>query len=68
MTRYVQRKDGEGWSIPSGTIYRLACCSCGLVHDVVLTDGGTVEMPGRVGIAVRVNKRATAQRRRRIKA
>lgn len=60
MTRYVQRHDGEGFTVPSGHVYRLACCDCGLVHDIVL-----VSEDGRpVGLAARRNNRATAQRRR----
>lgn len=58
--RYVQRVDGEAWTIRSGEVIRLACCGCGLVHDVVL-----VSEDGKpIGIAVKRNKRATAQKRR----
>ena len=60
--KYVQRKDGESWAINSGEITRLACCDCGLVHDLVLVSND--EEP--IGIAVRRNNRATAQRRRNI--
>ena len=64
MTRYKQRKDGEGFVVPLDQIYRLACCDCGLVHDVVLSyDPQT----GELGMATRRNNRATAQRRRSIK-
>ena len=60
MTRYVQRTDGEGFEVPSGTVYRLACCDCQLVHDIVL-----VSQDGKpVGFAAKRNNRATAQRRR----
>lgn len=64
MSRYVQRRDGEGFEVPSGEIYRLACCSCGLVHDIVLVsaDGGPV------GFAARRNRRATALRRQWMRA
>lgn len=55
-------KDGEGVSFRSKEIFRLACCDCGLVHDVVLVAGGS----GRtVGLALRRNKRATSARRRK---
>lgn len=59
--RYVQRQDGEGFEVPVGEIYRLACCDCGLVHDVVfaLEDG-------KLAMATRRNNRATAQRRRKL--
>jgi len=62
MTRYIQRTDGEGFVVPLGELYRLACCDCGLVHDVIwLYDEKTKEL----GMAVQRNNRATAQRRRR---
>ena len=57
--KYVQRKDGEGFEVPSGEMYRIACCDCGLVHDFVF-----VSEDGKpVGIAAKRNNRATAQRR-----
>lgn len=58
---YDQIIDGEGISIRSKKIFKLACCDCGLVHDVVIAAGrkGT-----EVGLAMRRNKRATGQRRR----
>lgn len=61
MSRYIQRTDGEGFVVPLGELYRLACCDCGLVHDVVWAyDDKTKEL----GMAVQRNNRATAQRRR----
>jgi hypothetical protein len=60
MAKYTQRYDGEGFSVPSGKLYRIACCDCGLVHDFVFIAG-----KGVVGIAAKRNKRATAARRRR---
>ena len=62
MTRYRYRKDKEGFAIPSGVLYRLACCDCGLVHDIVLvSDDGN-----DIGFAACRNERATAARRRGI--
>lgn len=58
--RYIQRQDGEGFEVPSGTLYRIACCDCGLVHDFVFVS----EDSKPIGIASRRNNRATAQRRR----
>jgi hypothetical protein len=60
MTRYKQRKDGEGFEVPSSQIYRIACCDCGLVHDFVFVsqDGNPI------GIAAKRNNRSTAQRRK----
>ena len=64
MTKYKQRKDGEGFVVPLNEIYRLACCDCGLVHDIVLSyDKET----GELGMATKRNNRATAQRRRNMK-
>ena len=60
MTKYIQRRDGEGFELPIGKIYRLACCDCNLVHDVVF-----VVEDGKLGMAASRNNRATAQRRRR---
>lgn len=59
MSRYIQRHDGEGFEVPIGKIYRLACCDCNLVHDVVF-----VVEDGKLGMATKRNNRATAQRRR----
>lgn len=59
MTKYIQRQDGEGFEIPQGKVFRLACCDCGLVHDFVV-----VVEDGELGMAARRNNRATAQRRR----
>ena len=61
LLRYRKRKDGEGFEVPSGQIYRMACCDCGLVHDFVFVsnDGSPI------GIAAKRNNRATAQRRKK---
>jgi hypothetical protein len=61
MTRFRQRQDGEGFEVPSGTLYRIACCDCGLVHDFVFVSQDRKP----IGIAAHRNNRATAQRRRR---
>jgi hypothetical protein len=64
MTKYVQRYDEEGFVVPLDELYRLACYDCGLVHDVVWSyDKKTKEL----GMAVRKNNKATAQRRKNIK-
>ena len=60
MARYVQRTDGEGFTVPNGEVYRIACCDCGLVHDFVF-----VSHDGKpIGMAAKRNNRATAQRRK----
>jgi hypothetical protein len=62
MSVYKQRNDYEGFSVPSGTVYKIACCDCGLVHDFVF-----VSQDGKdIGIAARRNRRATGQRRRKL--
>ena len=63
MARYIQRYDKEGFSVPSETLYRMACCDCGLVHDFVFVSQDGKE----IGIAARRNNRATAARRRKLK-
>lgn len=58
--KYTQRHDGEGFTVPSGELYRIACCDCGLVHDFVF-----VSEDGKpIGVAASRNARSTAQRRR----
>lgn len=62
VRKYVQRLDGEGFTINSGELTRIACCDCGLVHDMVL-----VSEDGKpIGVAAKRNNRATAQRRRQV--
>lgn len=60
MSRYTQRKDSEGWEVKPGEVFKLACCDCGLVHQVVI-----VIEDGKVGIAAKRDARATGQRRRK---
>lgn len=60
--RYKQRIDGEGFEVPSGKVYRIACCDCGLVHDFVFISETNTPM----GVAAKRNSRATAQRRRKL--
>lgn len=63
MKRYQQIIDGEGFEMLSGEVYRLACCDCGLVHDMVIVSHD--EKP--VGIAMRRNKKATTKRRKMLR-
>lgn len=56
---FTQIKDGEGFEIPSGEVYALACCDCGLVHDVVVVSHDDTP----VGIAATRNEAATRERR-----
>ena len=58
--RYIKRDDCEGIEILPGTLLRLACCDCGLVHDMAWV----IEDNGNLGVAFKRHKRATAQLRR----
>lgn len=61
-SKITQRYDFEPFEIPIGKKYRLFCCDCGLVHDVVfILEEGKLYMT-----AVRNNK-STGQRRRQLK-
>jgi hypothetical protein len=63
LASYKQRFDGEDFYIPSGEIYRIACCDCGLIHDFIF-----VSEDGKpINVAARRNNRSTAQRRRNMK-
>ena len=67
MSRKVKDKYepvGEGFEIDivGKQILQLACCDCGLVHDV----GFAIEENGNLGIAIRRNEKETAKRRKRI--
>jgi len=58
--KYKKRKDGEGFTVQSGTLFRLACCDCGLVHDFVF-----VSHDGKpIGISARRNERLTKKHRK----
>jgi hypothetical protein len=57
--RYVQRWDDKPFEVRSDEVTRWACCDCGLVHDIAFVALGDV-----IGVAARVNRRATAARRR----
>lgn len=61
-TRYQQAYDGD-WIQPVPEGYKMACCSCGLVHVV---DFRVVK--GRVQFRPRVDRRATAMKRRHKRA
>ena len=60
--KYINREDCEGIEIdPKIGVHRIACCDCGLVHDMAVA----VEENGNIGLAFKRNNRATSQRRRR---
>jgi hypothetical protein len=59
---YPVIEDGKGFEVESGEIMRLACCDCGLIHDIAFA----IEENGKIGVALKRNNRATAQRRRKL--
>lgn len=59
--KYIQRIDDEPFTVESQVPTRWACCDCGLVHDIVFA---TKRKGQAIGVAARVNRRATAARRR----
>lgn len=61
--KYAQRKDGEGFTIPNKTTYKLACCDCGLVHKIVIAAPG-LRKGVKIGFAAKRDNRATAAKRR----
>jgi hypothetical protein len=65
MSRYTQHTDGEGFEIPNGQIYKLACCDCGLTHRIVILAPG-LPKGTPIGFAAERDNRATGQRRRRL--
>lgn len=66
MAKYIKRESGEGWTILNRVPFRLACCDCGLVHDVLVRARG--KNAGFIlGIAAAVNRRATASKRAAIR-
>lgn len=67
MPRYKQLKDKEGWTVNNKELFRLACCDCGLVHNVAIV-APTLRKGTPLGFAVERNKRATAARRRGMKS
>jgi len=80
--RMVEREDGWcDWVAPVMNGYRMACCDCGLVHEMqfgvftaIENGDGTHTMidetvdGGRVRFRARRNNRSTAQVRRHMKA
>lgn len=57
--RYRKHEGAAEFVKPSGESWRLACCDCGLVHDVVIEAGN-----GTVYVSMERNERSTAAMRR----
>ena len=64
--KYEQLIDGIGSTVKNKEKFKLACCDCGLVHDVAIV-APKVRKGVELGFAVARNKRATAQRRRQMR-
>jgi len=66
MAKYRDENDGtddEGWTrwiLPEPDLYKMACCDCGLVHNLQFR----VTDDGRAEFRVQRNNRATGQMRR----
>lgn len=65
-SKYKVLIDGEGWTVSNATLFKFACCDCGLIHNVVIVAPKT-RKGVELGFAVQRNKRATSQRRRWMK-
>jgi len=63
--KYTQRQDNEGFEIPNEEVYKLACCDCGLVHQIVIVAPKT-KKGTPIGFAAKRDNRATAARRRKL--
>jgi len=66
LAKYVKRENCEGFAVKNRIPFRLGCCDCGLVHNLVL------HVRGRrrgfvIGIAAERNERATAAKRRTVR-
>lgn len=62
---YDQIIEGEGFTMPARKSFKLACCDCGLVHEVALVSSKDRK---NIGVAMKINRRSTGQRRRYMKA
>jgi nitroimidazol reductase NimA-like FMN-containing flavoprotein (pyridoxamine 5'-phosphate oxidase superfamily) len=63
---YLELEDGGRFEvdIKKSELLRLACCDCGLVHEIAFA----IEKNGKLGIAMKRNSRATTARRKRTRA
>ena len=61
-SKITQRYDYEPFEVPIGEKYRLVCCDCSLVHDVVFL----IE-DGKLFMTAVQNRKSTSQKRRALK-
>jgi len=60
-----KRENGEGWEIKNRIPFKISCCDCGLVHNLVIVAPNT-RKGAVLGIAAERNERATGQKRRHL--
>ena len=65
-SKYIQLIDGEGSTVNNKERFKLACCDCGLIHEVAIV-APKLRKGAPLGFAVKRHTRATAQRRRWMK-
>ena len=58
--KYPTLNANESIEIKSGTVLRLACCDCGLVHRIAFVS----DKKGNIGMAMERNNNSTTQLRR----
>lgn len=61
MTRYVHVKSGGPIYVIKGVTFKMGCCDCGLVHDIIWED----DEDNRLKMTITRNERATAAMRRK---
>ena len=59
--RYKQLKNGDGFEIgESGGVINIACCDCGLVHNIIVA----TKKNGNINFTIMRDNRRTGQKRR----
>lgn len=65
MSHYKKlTEENNCFEVKSHDKFRLSCCDCGLVHDMVIATRTKGQL---IGVAVARNERATSARRRGMK-
>lgn len=58
---YEQLSDGDSFEIPNNSVFRFACCDCGLVHRIAVVTDGKI-----IGIALERDVGATNDFRKKM--
>jgi len=61
--KYLRLDKIDVMEVKLDTIFRFACCDCGLVHNIAIAK----EKNGRIGLAIERNNKSTAQFRRHLR-